>query len=157
AMLENRPIDCVHLLVPPDQHYRLAKIALEAGVHVFIEKPMCTSVSEADELVHLAKQRNLDLGVGHNFLFSGAYQKLRDVVKSGTLGPISHISFDYFFEMPQIRLGPFDSWMLREPGNLLLETGPHLFSAILDLVGELDRPSVIADRETVLPDGRKVF
>jgi predicted dehydrogenase/nucleoside-diphosphate-sugar epimerase len=157
AMLESGGVDAVHILVPPDQHFRLAKLALEAGLHVFLEKPMCTSAAEADELVRLAQARRRHLAVGHNFLFSEAYQRLRDTVKSGALGPISHIGLDYLFEMPQIRLGPFDSWMLRQRGNLLLETGPHLFSAALDLVGPLERPCVIADREVTLPGGLQVF
>jgi predicted dehydrogenase/nucleoside-diphosphate-sugar epimerase len=157
AMLASHAVDAVHLLVPPDQHYPLARIALDAGVHVFLEKPMCTSVSEADELMQLAKTKGLHLGVNHNFLFSAAYQKLRNIVKSGTLGPLSHLHLGYLFEMPQIRLGPFDTWMLSEPGHLLLETGPHLFSAVLDIVGQPDRPSVIADREVTLPGGLKAF
>ena len=115
AMLQNHALDCVHLLTPPDQHFRMAKIALEAGVHVLLEKPMCTSVAEADELVRLAAERHLHLGISHNFQFSTAYQKLRHIVKSGALGPISHLAIHHLFEMPQIRSGPFDTWMLREP------------------------------------------
>src|SRR5688572_21289025 len=55
-MLEETQIDCVHLLTPPDLHFSLAKQALEAGVHVFLEKPMCTSTAEAEELVRLAAE-----------------------------------------------------------------------------------------------------
>lgn len=157
TMLASGAIDAVHILVPPDLHYPLTKLALKAGVHVFLEKPMCTSNTEADDLVQLAQAQGLYLGVGHNFLFSSAYQKLRNTVKSGELGPISHLSLSYLFEMPQIRLGPFDSWMLRQPGNLLLETGPHLFSAVLDLIGATSRPSAIADRSVILPGGSRVF
>ncbi|WFU18789.1 Gfo/Idh/MocA family oxidoreductase [Bradyrhizobium sp. CB3481] len=157
SMLQTQRIDCVHLLVPPDHHFRLAKSALEAGVHVFLEKPMCTTVAEADELVRLATEKKLYLGVSHNFLFSDAYRQLRDTVRSGALGPISHVTIHHLFEMPQIRLGPFDSWMLREPGNLMLETGPHLYSAVLDLLGQPACPSVIADREVELPGGGRAF
>lgn len=157
AMLRDHSIDCVHLLVPPDLHFQLAKTALEAGVHVLLEKPMCTSVAEADELLRLANEKNLYLGVSHNFLFSSAYQELRKVVKSGVLGPISHVSIRYLFELPHIRFGPFDAWMLREPGNVILETGPHLFSAILDLIGQPEQPSVIADRQVTLPGSHNVF
>lgn len=157
SMLQSQQIDCVHLLVPPDHHFRLAKTALEAGIHVFLEKPMCTSVAEADELVRLAAENNLYLGVSHNFLFTDAYQQLRETVKSGALGPISHVTIHHLFEMPQIRFGPFDTWMLRKPGNLILETGPHLFSAALDVLGQPERASVIADRDVILPGGRRAF
>jgi predicted dehydrogenase/nucleoside-diphosphate-sugar epimerase len=157
TMLRNHDIDCVHLLVPPDQHFPLAKSALEAGVHVLLEKPMCTSTAEADQLLQTAAQRQLYLGVNHNFLFSSAYRRLRDTVKSGILGPISHITIHYLAELPHIRFGPFDAWMLRRPGNVILETGPHLFSAILDLVGEPQDLSAVVDGEVMIPGGNHVF
>src|SRR5262249_46006705 len=125
-MLQETQIDCVHILTPPDLHFALAKEALEAGVHVFLEKPMCTSTAEADELVALAAERGLQLGVSHNFLFSAAFERLREAVHSKQLGPIDHIIFNHFYELGQIRFGPFESWMLRNPGNVILETGPHL-------------------------------
>lgn len=157
SMLRTQTIDCLHLLAPPDRHFSLAKLALNADVHVFLEKPMCTSSAEASELVELAKNRKLYLGVSHNFLFSSAYVHLRDVVKSGALGRIDHLAFNHFFELAQIRLGPFDSWMLREPGNVILETGPHLVSAMIDLVGMPNSLSVIADRAVTLPNGAAVY
>jgi predicted dehydrogenase/nucleoside-diphosphate-sugar epimerase len=157
AMLEHGGIDCIHLLAPPDKHFLLAKTALQSEVHVFVEKPMCTSVAEADELVDLAEQNGLYLGASHNFLFTNAYQRLRDIVKSKALGPIDHVTFNHFCELAQIRFGPFDTWMLRAPGNVILETGPHLVSGVLDLLGLPDGISVIADRKVVLPGGGEIY
>jgi len=157
ALLQATAIDSIHLLVPPNAHFELAKQALDAGVNVFVEKPMCTSVVEADELVRIAAERQKYLGVNHNFLFSSGYQRLRKALSSGEIGPINHIDIRYLFDMPHLRFGPFDAWMLREPGNLILETGPHLFSAVLDLFGEPAGFSVIADREVQLPGGGRAF
>jgi len=157
SMLRTQKLDCVHLLTPPDQHFQLAKTALNHGVHVFLEKPMCVSAQEANELVELANSQNLYLGVNHNFSFSDAYERLRSALASGSLGPIDHVSFNYFYELAQIRNGPFDIWMLREPGNVILETGPHLISALFDLVGVPERPLVSADRDVTLPNGRQLF
>ena len=98
-------------------HHPLAKIALQSGVNVFLEKPMCVSVEEADELLVLARDKGLRVGVNHNFLFSGAYRRLRDEIRAGLLGPLEHVSFSHFFEMGQIRPGLFDAWMLRAPGT----------------------------------------
>ena len=123
SMLEGGHVDCVHVLTPPDQHFVLAKMALHAGVHVFLEKPMCMSVTEADELVKFAEERGLYLGVSHNFMFTSAFERLRGVVRSKALGEIDHVTFNHFYEMAQVRFGPFDSWMLRNPGNIILETG----------------------------------
>ena len=156
-MLQDTRIDCVHILTPPDLHFALAKAALQAGVHVFLEKPMCTSSEEADELVRLAAERGLYLGVSHNFLFSAAFQRLREAVHSKLLGPIDHITFNHFYELGQIRFGPFDNWMLRNPGNVILETGPHLLSALLDLAGTPEALSVTADRKVTLPNGADIY
>ena len=157
SMLANQKIDCVHLLAPPDHHFSLAKLALDSGVHVLLEKPMCTSVAEANELIGIARERGLYLGVSHNFLFSSAYERLREVIKSGALGPIDHLTFNHFFELAQIRLGPHDSWMLRRPGNVIFETGPHLVSAMIDLVGMPGSLSVIGRPERhALPNNAEV-
>lgn len=157
AMLRDQRLDVVHILAPPDRHHSLAKAALQAGVNVFLEKPMCTTVNEADELLALAREKGLYVGVNHNFMFTGAYQRLRDVVRSGSLGPFDHVIFNHFFELGQIRFGPFDSWMLRSPGNAILEIGPHLVSAMLDLVGAPDDLLATADRGANLPSGGYAF
>jgi predicted dehydrogenase/nucleoside-diphosphate-sugar epimerase len=157
SMIDDQELDCIHVLAPPDCHYPLAKTALRSGVHVLVEKPMCTTVDEADELLALARDNGLCLGVNHNFLFAGAYSRLREVLRSGELGPLDHVTFNYFFELRQIRFGPFDSWMLRAPGNVILETGPHVLSALLDLAGTPDDVSAAADRKADLPGGAHVF
>lgn len=157
SMLSMQQLNCVHVLTPPDHHYSLAKAALQSGVHVFLEKPMCTSVEEADELLTLARDNGLRLGVNHNFLYTRAYQRLREVVISGELGALDYVAFNHFSELSQLRFGPFDSWMLRAPGNVILEIGPHLLSALLNLVGTPDSISAAADRRLDLPGGAYVF
>ena len=156
-MLRDQKIDSVHILTPPDHHHALAKIALQAGAHVLIEKPMCPSISECDEILALSRDTDRHVGINHNMLFAGAYQRLREVVHTGGLGPIDHVTFNHFLELGQIRFGPFNSWMLREPGNVLLEIGPHIVSAMIDLVGIPDNISAVADRESILPSGARVF
>jgi predicted dehydrogenase/nucleoside-diphosphate-sugar epimerase len=157
SMLRDTKIDCIHILTPPDQHFSLAKAALQSGVHVLLEKPMCTSADEASELVAIARARNLYLGVSHNFLFSNAFRQLRELVHSNALGPIDQITINYLYELGQVRFGPFDSWMLRAPGNVILETGPHLISALLDLVKDPEAPSVTADRRVKLANGKDIY
>ena len=157
SLLHNQRVDVVHVLVPPDQHHALASAVLRSGAHVFLEKPMCTSVEEAEDLLSIARDSGLQLGVNHNFLYSSAYQRLRTIIRSGTIGPLDHVTFNYFYELPQIRFGPFDSWMLHSPGNVILEVGPHPISALLDLVGKPESLSVIADREITVPGGAHVY
>jgi predicted dehydrogenase/nucleoside-diphosphate-sugar epimerase len=157
SMLAEQRIDVAHVLTPPDRHHSLAKSILQAGGNVFLEKPMCTSVREADELLEIADARKLSIGVNHNFLFSGAYKLLREAVRSGRLGSLDYVCFNYLFELGSIRLGPFDSWMLQAPENVLFEVGPHLVSALIDLVGPPDSLSVTTDRNVKLPNGAHVI
>jgi predicted dehydrogenase/nucleoside-diphosphate-sugar epimerase len=157
TMLAEQNVDVVHVLTPPDQHHGVAKLVLQSGSNVFLEKPMCTSTHEVDELLEIAAAKSLSVGINHNFLFSDAYQTLRKAVRSGTLGLIDYLCFNYLFELGQIRLGPFDSWMLRSPENVLLEVGPHLVSALLDLAGPPESVSVTTDRKVRLPNGADVI
>jgi predicted dehydrogenase/nucleoside-diphosphate-sugar epimerase len=156
-MLADQRIDAVHVLTPPDLHCSLAKSALHAGANVFLEKPMCTSVPEVEELLEIAGARSLLVGVNHNFLFSGAYKILREAIHSGALGLLDYVSFNYLYELGPVRLGPFDSWMFQAPENVLLEVGPHLISALIDLVGPPDSLSVTTDRTVKLPNGAHVI
>jgi len=66
-------VDAVSVVVPTDQHYDVARRALEFGVHVLIEKPITQSVKEAEELLHLSKENNLVLQVGHVERFNPAF------------------------------------------------------------------------------------
>ena len=136
TMLAEQRLDVVHVLVPPDLHHKVAKTALEAGVSVLLEKPMCASAADTRYLLAIAKARGLTVGVNHSMLFEGAFQRLRDHVRGGDLGPLDHVTINYFAELPFIRFGPFGNWMLREPGNALLEIGPHPYSSgLVDLIG----------------------
>ena len=112
SMLAEERVDVVHVLVPPDLHHSVAKTALNAGAHVFVEKPMIVSSDEAAELLANAATNGLTVGVNHSMLFEGAFRKLRDHVRGGDLGPVDHLTFNYFTELALIRLGPFGNWML---------------------------------------------
>ena len=157
TMLAEQRLDVVHVLVPPDLHHKVGKTALEAGVSVLLEKPMCASAAETQDLLAIAKAKGLTVGVNHSMLFEGAFQRLRGHVRGGDLGPLDHVTINYFAELPFIRFGPFGNWMLREPGNALLEIGPHPISGLVDLIGVPDEIHVTADRDIVLPGGARAY
>ena len=157
AMLAAEPLDAVHILLPPDLHFAAARTLMEAGVSVFLEKPMCDRGPLCEELVQTAAERNVRLGVGHNFLFSRPYQQLRRDMASGALGSIDQITITWNRFLPQSALGPFDSWMLRHPRHIMLETGSHLVAHMLDLVGEPQAMEVRASNAVVLPTGRSFY
>ena len=117
---------------------------------------MCISVEEVDDLRRIASDGGRRLGVNHNFLFSRAYQRLRRLFiqeRSGCSTMSHSINSSNSHRFGSV----LDTWMLRAPGNVVLETGPHLISALLDLVGTPEGLSVTADRNVALPGGVRVF
>ena len=156
-MLAAEKLYAVHVLVPPDHHFEAARTALDAGVNVLLEKPMCDNSADCDALVRLALERGLRLGVGHNFLFSEPYEQLRRDVREGVLGRIDDVNITWHRALPQAVHGPFNAWMLRDPRNILLETGPHLVAAMLDLVGEPEAMEVRPSNAIELPTERKFY
>lgn len=156
-MIRDRRCDAVHVLLPPDLHYDAASRILESGTHVFLEKPACTRADDCRKLSEQAKRLSLSVGVGHNFLFTSNYEQLKSDVDSGLLGPLCEVAIVWSKELGQLRGGPFGGWMFRDPGNIMLEIGPHSVSHLLDLIGEPDKLTVETDRETLLPNGQRFY
>ncbi len=152
-MLAAETLDAVHILLPPDLHFEAARTALEAGVNVFLEKPMCACAADCETLVRLAGERGLRLGVGHNFLFAEPYEQLRRDVRGGVLGRIDDVRITWHRPLPQAAHGPFDAWMLRDPRHILMEIGPHSVAQMLDLVGEPEEMEARATNPAEMPTG----
>lgn len=117
-------IDAVVLATPVSFHYMQAKAALDRGKHVMVEKPMCTTSAEADDLVARADLYGLTLMADHTFLFHPAVLKLGELVRSGELGQIS------YFDSQRINLGLFQPDV-----NVLWDLAPHDLSIIDYLFG----------------------
>ena len=156
-MLAAEPLDAVHVLLPPDRHFDASRTLLESGIDVFLEKPMCDRADDCDELVRIAAAHGKRLGVGHNFLFAPIYERLRSDIRNGLLGPIDQLTVTWHRPLPQALHGPFDTWMLRDPRNILIEIGPHLASQVLDLVGGPANISVRPSNPVLLPTGKMFY
>ena len=118
-------VEGVVIATPVPTHYPLARAALEAGKHVFVEKPPAMRVSEMEELIGLAEARGLDLMPGHLLLYHPAVQKLKELVDSGELGEVMVVYGN------RQNLGK-----IRKDENALWSLGVHDLSVILYLVGE---------------------
>jgi predicted dehydrogenase len=99
-LLRNPAIDAIAIATPVSTHFKLALRALMAGKHVFVEKPMASTVEEARKLVDEAARRRLVLAVDHTFVHTGAVKKMRELVDSG-LGEI------YYYDSVRVNLGLF--------------------------------------------------
>src|ERR1700726_2903623 len=84
-------VDAVVIATPAETHFRLAREALRAGKHVFVEKPLATKASEVDELGALASAQKLVLMTGHTFIYNSAVRYVKTLIDQGELGEIRYI------------------------------------------------------------------
>jgi predicted dehydrogenase len=119
-ILDDPTIAAVYLATPVSTHYELAQRALLGGKHVLIEKPLATTVDQAEDLARLAAARGLTLMVGHTFVFSPPVRKVREVIDAGLIGPI------YYVETTRVNLGLF-----QKDVSVLWDLGPHDVSILI--------------------------
>ncbi len=134
--LADPDIDAISLASPAGLHFAQAKAALEAGKHVYVEKPLSLDVGEAETLCALAAQRGRMLMVGHLLQYHPIYVQLRAMAAAGELGRILHVYSN------RLSLGKF-----RTEENVLWSFAPHDISMILCLVGE--EPEAVSAQGTV--------
>jgi predicted dehydrogenase len=94
-----KPDACV-IAVHTALHYEMTKLALEKGVHVFLEKPFCLNIEEGEKLISLAKSQNKLLMIGHVVRFMPAYEKLKEIVDSQEFGKLEFLSLHRFSGLP---------------------------------------------------------
>jgi predicted dehydrogenase len=124
-LLADERLDAIAIATPVPTHYALAKRALEAGKHVFVEKPPAMRASEMDELVRLAEDGDLVLMPGHLLLYHPAVAKLKELIDDGQLGEVLCVYGQ------RVNLG-----IMRTDENALWSLGVHDLSVILYLLDE---------------------
>lgn len=117
--------DAVVIATSVNTHYELAKASLHAGKHVLVEKPLAMNEAEAKELIDLALQKNLVLMIDHTFLYTGAVQKVKELLDKGEIGRVN------YFDSTRINLGLF-----QHDVNVLWDLAPHDISILNYLTGE---------------------
>ncbi len=115
-------IQAVAIVTPVSTHFELAKKALEHDKHVFVEKPFTANVAQAEELIALADQKGLKIMVDHTFIFTGAVQKIKEVIDNDDLGDLN------YYDSTRVSLGLF-----QHDVNVIWDLAPHDFS-IMDYV-----------------------
>ncbi len=145
---EARP-DVVHVTTPPEGHFDIAKLCLEEGCHVYVEKPFTVCEDEARTLIAMANERNLKITAGHDDQFGHAARRMRALVQSGFLGdgPV-HLESTYCYELggssyAGALLGDKRHWVRRLPGKLLQNIISHGIARIAEHL-TTDSPDVIA-------------
>ena len=134
-VLRSPEIDAVAVITPVWTHYELAKLALENGKHVFIEKPFTSNSAQAEELINLAARKKLTIMVDHMFLFTGAVRKIRELTESGALGDL------YYYDSLRVNLGLF-----QHDVSVIWDLAPHDL-AIMDHVIRAEPEAIVATGE----------
>jgi len=127
-ILDDSDIDAVVLATPIETHFKMAKKALLAGKHVFVEKPITMKSSEAEELKNIASEKKMVLMVGHTFLYSPPVLKVSELIRNNQLGKLKYIA------LTRINLG-----RIKHDTNVLWDLAPHDFSIVLEWMGKLPR------------------
>jgi len=118
-IIQSNEIDVVAIATPVLTHFSLAKKALENGKHIFVEKPFTKTSREAEELIDLAKKKELKIMVDHTFIFTGAVRKIKEMIDEGFLGDL------YYYDSSRVSLGLFQPDV-----NVIWDLAPHDFSII---------------------------
>lgn len=123
AVLADREVDAFVIVTPPATHFTLGKKALDAGKHVWIEKPLALDVKEGRKLVQLAQANKTVLFVDHTFLYDPAVTMIRDMIRKGELGDVYHLY------LQRLNLG-----RIKRDSNVWWNSAPHDTSIILYLL-----------------------
>ncbi len=125
-ILNDSTIDAVVVATPISTHYKMASLAINAGKHVLVEKPLTATTQEAVNLTRLARRNNRILMVGHTFEYNPAVLKIAELLKSKALGKLLYI------DSVRVNLGRHQS----DGRNVIWDLAPHDISIILNWVGE---------------------
>lgn len=149
---EARP-DVVHITTPPASHYRLAQDCLNAGAHVFLEKPATVHFEEFTALRTLAEEKGKRLIEDYNYLFNEPVRRLLDWVNEGELGDVVHVEVllclnvldkDYPAVDPNVR-----SPVLDLTGGVIADFLPHLASLAYFLCGPVRSVRTLWDKRAL--------
>ena len=134
-------LDAVAISTPVSTHFNLAKQALEAGLHVWIEKPMTDNVDHAKELVDLAQSRGKTLITDHTFIYTGAVRKIKEIIEKGELGRLM------YYDSTRVNLGLF-----QQDVDVIWDLAPHDI-AILDYLIPIKKLAVSATGSSYFSNG----
>jgi predicted dehydrogenase len=141
SVLEDSAVEAVALATPVSTHHGLASAALEAGKHVFVEKPLAASQAEAVELIELADRKGLVLMPGHTFLYSPPVNRIRELIVAEELGDI------HFISTSRVNLG------IHQPDlSVAWDLGPHDFSILRYWLNETPSHVTALARGYAIPD-----
>ena len=134
AMLADEAIELVVVNTPSVTHFEYARLALEAGKHIIVEKPFTATVAEAEELIELAYKKNRRLSVYQNRRYDSDYLTVKKILEEGWLGPIVEMEIHYDRYVPALSYKVHKETPTAAVGALY-DLGSHLIDQALQLFG----------------------
>ena len=140
TVLDDPAVEAIAIATPVSTHFDLADRALDAGKHVFVEKPLAHGVHEVERLIAKAERGGLVLMPGHTFLYSPPVVRIKELIDRGELGDI------YFITMSRVNLG------LHQPDvSVVWDLAPHDFSILSYWLNETADTAAAAVRACIVP------
>jgi len=145
-LMDEKP-DVVHITTPPGSHLPLGMKAIDAGAHVYVEKPLTMNHEDSKSLIAYTEKAKKKLTIGYSYLFDPPALEMRELIAQGVLGDPVHVESFYGYNLA----GPFGSailgdgghWVHRLPGKLFHNNIDHLLYKIPEFL-EDDEPKIIA-------------
>jgi predicted dehydrogenase len=151
ALLASERPDVVHITTPPQSHLALASRALDAGSHVYVEKPLTLNHSDSVRLVEQAERAGRQLTVGYTYMFDPPALALRELVARGVIGEPVHLESIYGYDLSgafgRAILADGAHWVHGLPGGLFHNNVDHAFNKLLEFLPD-ERPQVRAEAWT---------
>lgn len=132
-LIESEGVNAIYLPLPPALHYKWAKMALENGKHVFIEKPSTTCLQDTDRLIEIASNRGLALHENYMFVYHDQLKAIDDVVKSGEIGDVRLYRISFGFPLRARNDFRYNKAL---GGGALLDAGGYTMKYAYYLLGE---------------------
>jgi len=144
-MLENEDLQLVDICVPPNRHKDVITVSLQHDVNCLVEKPLTLKTSDADDVIALAKARQLQLYVIHNYSALPATLKAKAMLAAGIIGEVRGAQVNHFMIFPPRHLDP-NHWCHSLPGDYFSEVGPHLAMLLVESMGKIDEAHAFATK-----------
>jgi predicted dehydrogenase len=139
-LLREQKPDVVHITTPPSSHLPLAIQSIDAGAHVFVEKPFTLNLADSKKLVAKAEEAKKKLSIGYTYLFDPPAIEMRQLIREGVLGDIVHVESFFGYNLA----GPFgkavladpNHWVLKLPGQLFHNNIDHLLNKVVEFFAD---------------------
>eukprot|EP01100_Stratorugosa_tubuloviscum_P005017 TRINITY_DN2281_c3_g1_i1.p1 TRINITY_DN2281_c3_g1~~TRINITY_DN2281_c3_g1_i1.p1 ORF type:complete len:411 (-),score=187.44 TRINITY_DN2281_c3_g1_i1:43-1203(-) len=129
--LLNENVDLIIITTPNSTHFQLGLQCLQSNKHVIIDKPMCLTVSECEQLINEAQNRNLLLTVFHNRRWDGDFLTIKKIINDGTIGQPRWVEASYLRSAPSSKA--WKKVSIEEGGGTFMDLGVHILDQILQL------------------------